>query len=153
MERLPHKSSREEYSPIAFKHPSDHDHSEGFWYNAALYVRSLVALPIYTMTADFGDVQDVIDEWEQKIEVDPHKHFEASTHTLDKEGVLGPFHDLGNVQEAEKFVADGVASAVDRFDRPMDPSRVVKQPNRFVKPLPLSQLRKAMKHDPNYFNH
>ena len=60
-------------------------------------------------------------------------------------------YELNPLAAAEKYVAEAVETAVAPIDAPMNKDKVVAQPPRFAKPVNLSNLRKTLSKDPEYF--
>lgn len=150
------KNPKKWFKPSSVSDLRKMHHSEQFWYSASLITRAVASLGLLVLTMDLRAVQDVIDEFTKKYvgEEDLMRQYStAPLHALDKEEVMSAFRPQGALEQAEEFVAEGVANAVSRLDSPVDREKVVTAPHRFAKPLPLSKLRKAMKHDPNYFKH
>ena len=61
--------------------------------------------------------------------------------------------ELNPALNAERYLADATTTAFTRLDKPVDPSRVVVNPKRFVKPMTLSEIKKKLRGDPEYFHH
>lgn len=73
--------------------------------------------------------------------------------SIDREQLLAPFRPSEYLLTVEGILTAGFAMALSRLDTPVDPEGLRATPPRFVKPLPLSKLRKALKQDPLYFKH
>lgn len=57
----------------------------------------------------------------------------------------------GFLKDTEKFVIEGVTTAFSPINHTPDKEKVVSNPRKFSKSLSLSQLRKVMKKNPDYF--
>ena len=60
-------------------------------------------------------------------------------------------YEMDPITAAQKFVVDGVATAVSPLDAPVNSEKVKKDPRRFFKPVQLSKLRQTLERDPYYF--
>lgn len=148
------KNPRKWFKPSSASDLRKMHHSEQFWYSVSLVTRAVSSLGLLVLTMDLRAVQDVIDEYTKKYLGETElQHDYSDKPLLDKNEVMSAFRPLQPLEQAEEFVAEGVARAVSRLDPPMNEENVVVHPHRFAKPLPLSKLRKAMKHDPDYFKH
>jgi hypothetical protein len=54
---------------------------------------------------------------------------------------------------AEIFMAEAATQAFSEMKTTMDPSKVNKDPKGYAKPVKLSDLKKVLRKDPDYFNH
>lgn len=60
-------------------------------------------------------------------------------------------HTENPLEVAEKFVIEGLSESFAPFDRSMDPLKVEDNARPFVKSVKLSEVRKAIKANPEYF--
>lgn len=67
---------------------------------------------------------------------------------------LDEYMPKGNpITDAEIFVAEAIETAFTPLDKPVDKEKLFKEPKRLFKGVKLSDLKKVLATDPNYFTH